>query len=65
MMRIPIVTELVRREVITRDDFAEGLSAGTAEANWPTERRQTTARVSPLLRAARNPSGSLTPVVRA
>jgi hypothetical protein len=66
MMRIPIVTELVRRQIVTRDDFAEGLSAGTAEAhNWPTERRQTTARVSPLLRAARNPSGSLTPAVRA
>jgi hypothetical protein len=47
MMRIPIVTELVRREVVTRDDFAEGLSAGTAEVNWPTERRQTTARISP------------------
>jgi hypothetical protein len=66
MMRIPIVMELVRREVaVTPDDFADGLSAGTAEANWPTERRQTAARVSPLLRAARNPSGSLTPAVRA
>jgi hypothetical protein len=66
MMRIPIVTELTRREAaVTHDDFADGLSAGTAEANWPTERRQTAARVSPLLRAARMPSGSLTPAGRA
>jgi hypothetical protein len=66
MMRIPIVTELTRRgDAVTHDDFADDLSAGTAETNWPTERRQTAARVSPLLRAARNPSGSLTPAVRA
>jgi hypothetical protein len=66
MMRVPIVTELARRcDAVTHDDFADDLSAGTAETNWPTERRQTAARVSPLLRAARNPSGSLTPAVRA
>jgi hypothetical protein len=66
MMRVPIVTELVTRGVaVTPDDFAHGLSAGTAEVNWPTERRQTAARVTPLLRAARNSSGSLATAVRA
>jgi hypothetical protein len=66
MMRVPIVTELVNRGVaVTHDDFADGLSAGTAEVNWPTERRQTAARVSPLLRAARNSSGTLVTAVRA
>jgi hypothetical protein len=66
MMRVPIVTELVNRGVaVTPDDFADGLSAGTAEVTWPTERRQTAARVSPLLRAARNSSGSLAAAVRA
>jgi hypothetical protein len=66
MMRVPIVRELVRREAaVTHDDFADGLSAGTAEVSWPTERRQTAARVSPLLRAARNTSGTLRPAARA
>jgi hypothetical protein len=66
MMRVPIVTELVTRGVaVTPDDFAHGLGAGTAEVNWPTERRQTAARVTPLLRAARNSSGSLATAVRA
>jgi hypothetical protein len=66
MMRIPIVTEPARREAaVTHDDFAHGLSAGTAEATGPTERRHTAARVSPLLRAARNAPGTLKPAVRA
>ena len=65
-MRIPMVTELVRRgDAVTHDDFADDLGLGPAEVNWPTERRQTAARVSPLLRAARNPSGSFAPAVRA
>ena len=58
-MRVPIVKEILRpRMAVTFDDFAYGLGGGRSTEAWPTERRQTVTRTTPLFRVARNSSGT-------
>ena len=65
-MRIPVVKEILRPGMaVTFDDFAYGLGVGRTTETWPTERRQTVTRTTPLFRVARNPSGASRAAVRA